>query len=83
MKETLNIETPRDWDTRLAYLILTEFNEGQYKVNHRKALDALARSRSYAYITKGFGTAKRICANCPLCILKEAKVAGQKVGNIS
>ena len=28
-------------DTRLAYLVLTECHEGQYKVNHMKASDAL------------------------------------------
>ena len=70
-------------DTRLAHLILTEYHEGQYNVNYREVVDTVARSRPYAYIAKGLCTAKRICANCPLCILKEAKVAGQKMGNIS
>ena len=45
-------------------------------------MDAVARSRSYAYIYKGFCAAKKVCSTCPLCNLKEATKAFQRMGEL-
>ena len=45
-------------------------------------MNVVARSRSYAYIYKGFCAAKKVCSTCPLCNLKEATKASQRMGEL-
>ena len=69
--------------SKVAQLILRDCHQGSNNLNHRKAEDALARSRRFAYIVKGYTAAKQVCSSCPKCKLIQARTLSQKIGTIA
>ena len=65
--------------SRLATLIMIKAHEEDHWAN---PLDALARSRRYAWIVRGRSLAKLICKSCPSCRLVRVKLSQQLMSDI-
>ena len=63
-------------DSHLAYLIMVQAHEE----SHSEAKSTLARSRSQAWIVRGFGLAAKVCKECFSCKLDRKKKSDQKMG---
>ena len=66
-------------DTRLATLILTQAHYEDHRAN---PMDALARSRRYAWIIRGRFLAKQVCKSCVVCRRSRVKLAEQLMADI-
>ena len=63
-------------ESHLSYLIMVQAHEE----SHSEAKTTLARSRSQAWIVRGFGLAVRVCKECFSCILDRKRKTDQKMG---
>ena len=63
-------------DSHLAYLIMVNAHEE----SHNEAKSTLARSRSQAWIVRGYNLAKKVCQECSRCKLFHKRKAEQKLG---
>ena len=66
-------------DSRLATLILTQAHYEDHRAN---PMDALARSRRYAWIIRGRFLAKQVCKSCVVCRRSRVKLAEQLMADI-
>ena len=63
-------------ESHLSYLIMVQAHEE----SHSEAKTTLARSRSQAWIVRGFGLAVRVCRECFSCKLDRKRKSDQKMG---
>ena len=63
-------------DSYMSYLIMIQAHEE----SHSEAKSTLARSRSQAWIVKGFGLAVKVCKECFKCKLVRKTKCDQKMG---
>ena len=63
-------------DSHLSYLIMVQAHEE----SHSEAKTTLARSRSQAWIVRGFGLAVKVCRECFNCKLDRKRKSDQKMG---
>ena len=66
-------------DSRLAMLIIVYSHYEDHRAN---PLDALARSRRYAWIVRGRFLAKQVCKSCVVCKRVRAKLSQQLMADI-
>ena len=63
-------------DSYLAYLVMVD----AHNETHNDAKSTLARSRSQAWVVRGYSLAKKVCKECPSCKLDRKKLEQQKMG---
>ena len=65
--------------TRAAYLYMEREHCGKDDMVHRSAVETLARTRSFVWITRGKNLARTVVKNCPRCIRSRKELAGQQM----
>ena len=68
--------------TRAAFLYMMRAHCGDSDLVHKSAVETLARSRSWVWITRGKNLARSICKNCPLCIKRKKEFCSQQIAKI-
>lgn len=64
--------------TRLAYLIMREAHEEI----HHGAKETLWRSRSRAWIVRGYKLAEKVSRECQVCLIKRKELVNQRMGDL-
>ena len=65
-------------NTRLAYLIIREAHEEI----HHGAKETLWRSRTRAWIVRGYKLAEKVSKECQTCIIKRKELVSQRMGDL-
>ena len=68
--------------TRAAYLYMEREHCGKDDMVHRSAVETLARTRSFVWITRGKNLARSVVKNCPKCIRSRKELASQQMAKI-
>ena len=63
---------------RLSYLLMKEAHEEI----HHGAKETLWRSRSRAWIVRGFKLAEKVCKECQICVIRQKKLTNQRMGDL-
>ena len=75
-KKKLPVVSPK---SRYAELVMIASHREDHRANHH---DAVWRSRKHCWIVRGQDLAKRVIANCQLCIIKNRKLQEQRMGDL-